>query len=139
MIGLRLEIPNEYGKFLYDIINIFSPKGDRWFIQEDEVYLENGEELFKENEYANQEFLKIISKDPNYLIFGKFMLDYGENINNSDNFKTSSCKIYINIVDSVFVDVYFKEKKLLINLEEKIKRKNFKILKKTYNKFFEEE
>ena len=140
MIGIRFEIPNEYGQFLKQILENVKIKNGFWKIFTDDIIKKNGEYLFNEEIYNNIEFQKIISSNEYYLTFADIQY-YNEpkfsEINDFESFLKSNCSLLIIIVDNIFVDIYSKSKVIIKHIENnaiKYKFKNIAIINNKLDK-----
>lgn len=126
--GITFEIPNAYGKYLFDILSDINLNGLAWRIGEGESYnIEKntlGKPLFPSTGLVNGDTLyKNISKDEYYLIF----VDLKAYPNKSDvkeiatypEFIESECQFVLLIVDSSYVAIYSKDQKIIHQLFSK--------------------
>lgn len=116
MIGIRFEIPNEWNNYLSLIFNDVNDKSFNWFISDEEIYLADYSDLFKESIYKNNTFKEVISNNKYYLISGNILAFKSSNfkdINTYEDFQNSDCEILVVVVDSYYVDVYVKNDKIL--------------------------
>ncbi len=111
MIGIRFEIPNQYGKFLKKIFEEIDLSIYDWNIIDEEVIFLDDFSL-EEECYSFNEMKKILEKDM-YLIFANFQLmESGKTITEIKTYRDfvdSECSILILIVDSSYVDIYSKD------------------------------
>ncbi|MCI9281131.1 MAG: DUF2691 family protein [Bacilli bacterium] len=116
MIGIRFEIPNEWNSYLSLIFKDVNDKTFNWIISDEEIYLADYSDLFKESIYKNDTFKEVISNDKYYLISGNILafksLNY-KDISTYEDFLNSDCEILMVVVDSYYVDVYVKNDKIL--------------------------
>ncbi|MEG0385262.1 MAG: DUF2691 family protein [Solibacillus sp.] len=123
--GITFEIPNEFGKFLFDILKDIDLNGLVWRIGAGESYIiENdtlGNSLFPYTGLLNEDTLyKSISKDNYYLIF----VDLKAFPNKSDvkeiatyqEFVESECQFVLLLADSSFVSIYSKDQNIIQQL-----------------------
>lgn len=137
MIGIKFKIPNEYSNYLKQILKEIDNNDYIWKIDEEEVYLDNGNDLFIEEIYTNAEFKKIIEPSNYYTIFLNIQM-YINNlgnlkIKNYKNFIKSSCILIIFITDNEYVDIYCKDDKLLYKIKENAIINKFKDIKEITN------
>lgn len=140
MIGIRFEIPNEYGQFLKKILENVKIKNGFWKIVTDDIIKKNGDYLFNEEVYNNIDFQKIISSNEYYLTFADIQY-YNENqffeIYDFESFLKSDCGLLIIVVDNIFVDIYSKSKVIIKHIENnaiKYKFKNITIINNKLDK-----
>lgn len=116
MIGIRFEIPNEWNNYLSLIFNDVDDKSFNWIISDEEIFLADYSDLFKESIYKNSTFKEVISNNKYYLISGNILAFKSSNykdINTYEDFQNSDCEILVVVVDSYYVDVYVKNDKIL--------------------------
>lgn len=125
MRGLSFEIPNEYGQYLFDILNAFDFKQYVWETGGEEAYfIENGElgtPLFpKPHVYAGDEFYKTISEKDYYVIFANLKAfpnrSYVKDITTYEEFLNSRCEFVFLLVDGSYVTIYVKSSEVLTAL-----------------------
>ena len=140
MIGIRFEIPNEYGQFLKKILENVKIKNGFWKIVTDDIIKKNGDYLFNEEIYNNIDFQEIISSNEYYLTFADIQY-YNENkfseIYDFESFLKSNCDLLIIVVDNIFVDIYSKSKVIIKHIENnaiKYKFKNIAIINNKLDK-----
>lgn len=112
MRGISFEIDNEYGNILYDILCGINVSSMFWSISQDEIYKENGKELFTQKNIEGITFLNKIKNERYYTIFAKIVL-YSHNfideeINDYSEYLNSKAEIVILINDSIYVEIYCK-------------------------------
>jgi len=123
--GLTFEIPNGYGKYLFEILSDLELNGLNWRIGGGESYIiENntlGEPLFPSLCTVNGETLsELISKEEYYLIFVDLKafankLDVKE-IATYQEFVESECQFVLLVVDSSYVTIYSKKQYIIKQL-----------------------
>lgn len=116
MIGIRFEIPNEWNNYLNLILYNINTENYNWLISDEEIYLEGFVDLFRKSIYDDISFKKIISRNKYYLIVGNIAAFKSLNckdIYNYEDFQNSDCEILMIIVDSCYIDIYVKNKKIL--------------------------
>lgn len=126
--GITFEIPNGYGKYLYDILSDLELNGFNWRIGGGESYKKEnntlGEPLFPSLCTVNGETLsEIISKEEYYLIFIDLKafenkLDVKE-IATYQEFVESECQFILLVVDSSYVTIYSKNQNIIQQLFSK--------------------
>ncbi len=116
MIGIHFEIPNEWNNYLNLILGNINTENYNWLISDEEIYLEGLVDLFRKSIYDNISFKKTISGNKHYLIVGNvaaFKSLNCKDIYNYEDFQNSDCEILMIIVDSCYIDIYVKDKKIL--------------------------
>ena len=126
MLGVRFEIPNEYGKFLYHILKPIDIKKYAWCLGEHvEIYsCSNGElddtPIFNKDKVLGNELHEFIEANICYIIFmdlKAFPLGHEiSKIETYEDFLNSSCEIMIFISDCSYVDIYCKNIDLIREL-----------------------
>lgn len=124
--GISLEIPNEYGSILGDILKPFDTTSFNWYIGGEESYFVNdgtlGEPLFPEGVHGMDGviFKGIIENYEYYLIFANVKAYPKEksvkDIKTYAEFINSDCQLVLLIVDSTYVTIYCKDKDLIESL-----------------------
>lgn len=138
MRGISFEIPNAYGKYLFEIVDGINIKeltwkiggGESYFIEDNKlgnplfptIYILNGEELHNE-----------ISKEDYYLIFADLKgfpkkSDVKE-ITSYQEFVESECKFVLLLVDSSYVTIYSKDQVIIKHLFSKAVTSGYKNIK----------
>lgn len=129
MMGIRFEIPNEYGQFLKKILENLKIENGFWKIVTDDIIKKNGDYLFNEEVYNNIDFQEIISSNEYYLTFADIQY-YNENqfseICDFESFLKSNCSLLIIVVDNIFVDIYSKSKVIIKHIENNAIKYRFK-------------
>ncbi|SET71439.1 Protein of unknown function [Oceanobacillus limi] len=126
MRGLSFEIPNTYGKFLYDILGEMDFSRFVWYVQGVESYIMDGNDLsekllFPTTAILDGEKLKQkVSSEAYYLIFADLKAfphesDVSE-ITTYQEFVTSNCQFVLLVVDSSYVSIYAKDQKMIQQL-----------------------
>lgn len=129
MIGIRFEIPNEWNNYLSLIFKDVNDKTFNWLISDEEIYLADYSDLFKESIYKNDTFKEVITNDKYYLISGNILAFKSTNykdINTYEDFLNSDCEILMVVVDSYYVDVYVKNDKILEQIRNNVINSKFK-------------
>lgn len=125
MRGLSFEIPNAYGKYLFEILDGTNIKGLTWKIGDGESYfVENntlGNPLFPTTCILDGEGLyKDISKQDSYLIFvdlkGFLKKSDVREIATYQEFVESECQFVLLLVDSSYVTIYSKDQITIKNI-----------------------
>ena len=128
MRGLSFEIPNEYGRYLYDILEDNNIKKYFWKSGDGEAYyIENNElgaALFPQPyTYTGQDLYNRISAKHYYVIFADLKAfkekTHVQEIATYDDFLNSQCEIALLIVDSTYVTIYIKDQHVTERLYRK--------------------
>ena len=112
-------IPNAWGQYLYQILFPIKDLVDgTWEVgcDVDEPYLQAWDEtddLFASRCYSNQDFFSLLGSRVYYIVSGKFSLT--SPCKNRNNDLNPPC-IEILVTDSVYVDVYAADEKMLFTL-----------------------
>ena len=112
-------IPNAWGQYLYQILFPIKDLVDgTWEVgcDVDEPYLQAWDEtddLFASRCYSNQDFFSLLGSRVYYIVSGKFSLTSSRK--NRKNGLNPPC-IEILVTDSVYVDVYVADEKILFAL-----------------------
>lgn len=126
--GITFEIPNAYGKYLFDIISDLNLNRLAWRIGGGESYqIENnalGKPLFPSTGLVNGETLyENISQDDYYLVFVDLKafpnLSDVKEIATYPEFIESDCQFVLLIVDSSYVIIYSKDQNIIHQLYSK--------------------
>lgn len=135
MRGLSFEIPNAYGKYLFEILDGTNIKGLTWKIGDGESYfIENntlGNPLFPTTCILDGEGLyKEISKQDSYLIFvdlkGFLKKSDVREIATYQEFVESECQFVLLLVDSSYVTIYSKDQITIKNIFAKAASAGYK-------------
>ncbi|MCD1261412.1 DUF2691 family protein [Paenibacillus athensensis] len=123
MRGISFEIPNEYGKWLFDVLKPFDCKDYNWLVGAGEEYKwqENDlKPLFADDVdiLEGEDLLQIIdSEEPQYIIFADLKaFPIGKQISQIDkyeDFLESDCELILLIVDSTYTSIYCKDVEVL--------------------------
>ncbi|RXZ81750.1 DUF2691 family protein [Paenibacillaceae bacterium] len=123
--GVSFEIPNEYGRFLGQILKPFRVEEHNWWIGDEESYIiANGkiEALFPEliNDMEGKTLKNIIENNDYYLIFQDIRAfpktSKTREIKTYDEFLNSNCVLALLVVDSSYITVYCKDVEMLEGL-----------------------
>ena len=121
MVGLDVEVKNGYNSYLEKIFKGIEISTYDWEIMTDDIlYKENGEikqGLFKSNLLDGIKFNKMIQRESYYMIFVDIRV-YPRNakrtyIQKYQDFIESECQIVFGCVDSSFITIYCKNRKIL--------------------------
>lgn len=112
MRGISFKINNEYGNVLYDILYGINISNMFWNISRDEIYKENGKDLFTQENLDGIIFLDKIKNERYYTIFAKIVSSshnfIDEEINDYSDYLNNKAEILILICDSIYVEIYCK-------------------------------
>lgn len=136
--GIQFQIPNEYGRFLGEILKPIKIADYDWFVGGEESYLVDkdglGESLFPDQVMgmAGEELQKIIEGNQYYLIFanlkayrtGTAIID----IETYEDYAESSCQLALLVIDSSYVALYIKDAKKREEMLKHIKRLGYEAL-----------
>lgn len=124
MRGISFLVPNQYDSILSKILNGISLEDYVWIIDEDEIILPiNGDfkDLFETHILKGQEFRKIIATNSYLVLFaniqGYFSLENHKDLETYQDFLNSTCQIIILICDTVYVEIYAKDRKVIEKLK----------------------
>lgn len=125
MRGVSFEIPNKYGKQLFDILKEVDISRWDWQIGGGEAYvIENdtlGTDLFGTiTNLTGKELIKLISENEYYLIFAdlkaSMKIESELKIETYEDFLESDCQFVFLLVDSSYVTIYSKSKATIQSL-----------------------
>lgn len=126
--GITFEIPNTYGFYLKDIIQIIDIQNVLWRAMDVESYFtcnnDLGEPLFETNMILSNEQLLDHLKKEHYTIFVDLKAFPKSStpieIATYDEFTSSQCEGVLLIVDSSYVTVYMKDRKKLQEMYKEV-------------------
>lgn len=115
--GIRFKVPNEWGTILNDILQGINCEDYIWVVDEDEVFEEEGDFLFKTDRLSGKMFNEMISSSKYYVVFVNLKaFPNNKNvskINDYNDFVKSNCEIALFVCDNVFVDIYVKNQQTM--------------------------
>lgn len=115
--GIRFKIPNDYGKYIGDILSKIDINEYIWEVIEDDVIIDSKTYLFDKEIYKGKDFFEIINNETYYIMFLNIRaysnLEERIEINTYLDFLNSGCEILINVCDSSFVEIYVKKYELV--------------------------
>jgi hypothetical protein len=124
--GIQLEIPNEWGSHLGEVLAPFNISNFDWYVGGQEAYQDTGEgkfePLFQGEIYGmkGQDLSEILKSSVYYIIFANFKAyPQGESIEDVftyEEFLNSQCQLVLLVIDSSYVTVYCKDNKMLDDL-----------------------
>lgn len=113
MRGISFNIPNEYGNVLEKILYKFDVKKYNWYISDIDIYNCDDKNDFSSGLISGISFDNSLNSINNqYIVAITLMAFNGEfaPIVNYNDFKKSNCDLVVLISDSVFVEIYCKNK-----------------------------
>lgn len=113
MRGISFNIPNEYGNVLKKIFFDFDIKKYNWYISDIDIYNSDDKNDFSSGLISGISFDNSLNSVKNqYIVAITLMAFNGEfaPIVNYNDFKKSNCDLVVLISDSVFVEIYCKNK-----------------------------
>lgn len=133
--GIQLEIPNEWGCHLGEVLKPFNISHFDWYIGGEEAYQDTDggkmEPLFQGVIYGmkGQDLSKILKSNVYYIIFANFKAyPLGESIEDVltyEEFLNSQCQLVVLVVDSSYVTIYCKDTEILNCLYQNAIEKGF--------------
>ena len=136
--GISFEIPNEYGRFLWEVLTPIEITKFIWLSGGEESYLVEDDELGKplftdKGNWIDGLSLKELLKDNRYYLIFVDLKAYPKGkkpsvIETYRDFLNSDCEIVLLVVDSVYVTIYCKESEKLERLYDNAKIKGFENL-----------
>ncbi|HIW34586.1 MAG TPA: DUF2691 family protein [Candidatus Paenibacillus intestinavium] len=124
--GIQLEIPNNWGSHLGDILLPFNISHFDWYIGGEEAYQDTGggnfAPLFQGEIYGmkGHDLSEILELSRYYIIFANFKAypigEFIEDVLTYEEFLKSHCQLVLLVIDSSYVTVYCKDNKILDDL-----------------------
>ncbi|WP_327194801.1 DUF2691 family protein [Paenibacillus alvei] len=124
--GISFQIPNEYGRFLGDILKPFDIGEYNWRIGGEESYLivddKLGNDLFPGLiNSLDGETLKSILEDNDYYLIFQDLKAFPKgtdttDVKSYDEYMSSDCQLVLLVVDSAYITIYCKNERELENL-----------------------
>lgn len=138
--AISFKIKNQYGRYLYDVIEPLADTKYKWFVENDDVHLIEDNEfmgrfLFSEKDtIINIESLYSIAKNNTYYLVSLTLRAFSndgiyKNFKTYKEFLDSDCKIAIGIYDCIFVMFWCKDEELLSKVYRHALTKNFQEVK----------
>ncbi|MGM9968036.1 MAG: DUF2691 family protein [Rummeliibacillus sp.] len=126
--GILFEIPNTYGFYLRDIIQMIDMQNVLWRAMDVESYFtcnnDLGEPLFETNMILSNEQLLDHLKKEHYTIFVDLKAfprnSTPTEISSYEEFTSSQCEVVLLIIDSCYVSLYMKDRKKLQEMYEEV-------------------
>jgi hypothetical protein len=132
--GVKLYLPNEYGKFISEVLEPIDCNSYTWNLGWNEIYgikddKFTSEDLFKESIIDGKEFSDLINNNTYYTIFLEAMA-FPRNktitkINSYEDFLDSECAVVVLVADTVYADIYCKDQSLSVEISENAKEKGY--------------
>ena len=129
MLGLKINLENDYNNYLSPIIEATKDIKGAWKSEFCEIYkFENGKtESFPIPVYlSNDEFYNLLKSPPYYIIFLNIQLFVNDlanqNVHNYKSFIESDCLLIVTIVDSTYLNVISKDNALIKKIESNMKK-----------------
>lgn len=125
MIGINFKLKNEYNNFLHKIFNGININNYDWKIVEDEIIYKDIEGSINTTIFDN----KIMCGDDFFKSIQAFIVDsHMSDIETYDDFANSTCEIALFCTDTVYIEVYCKNQKVLNEIISNCKKYNFEDL-----------
>jgi len=132
--GISFEIPNEYGRFLEDILKPFKVEDHNWWIGGEESYIiQDGklDALFTGLiECMEGETLRNVIKNNDYYLIFQDLKAFPKgskpiDIRTYDDFLRSNCELALLIVDSSYTTIYCKNVELVEGLYSNARKQDY--------------
>jgi len=132
--GVSFYIPNEWGKYLCDVLKpVICTRQFYWEIYDDEAWeKKDGVELdlFSKRKYISDEFNRLISSGVYYIVSARLAAydtfeGYSNKFSTYEDFQKSCCQMLLFITDSTFIEIYSKNIQYINILYENAIEKNF--------------
>lgn len=127
MIGLKWNIPNKYDVILKKIFENIDFHNYKWHLSENEILTPTGEDFFSNQVYENDAFQKMITT-PHYPIFVTLELwtktSKITEMKDYPDFLKENCELILFVTDSIYVEIYSKQEKLLEAILNNVKHYN---------------
>lgn len=139
-VGVRFKIPNEYGKFLSDILEVIPNNQFIWLVDSDEIYKIKNNEFTAESLFGDEErvingdkLVDIASNNAYYLIFLtlRAFIKHGnvERVSKYEQFLSSDCQMILAIYDSSYVMFWCKNDQLVLDMYNNALLKEYEDIK----------
>ena len=132
--GISFEIPNDYGRFLGDVLKPIDINAYNWKIGIGESYKAvNGKLdgiLFSDSQEAvtGIELKTILESNDYYVIFADLQAYPSEEISTIETyeeFMESDCELVLLVVDCIYVTIYRKNQETIISLQKNALNNSF--------------
>lgn len=121
MIIYKLNIKNEWGKYLNLIFKNLNVDLYIWQLEDEEVFKNNNDFLFEKQIYSNEEFWEVLKEPEYYINFAMIKL-----YENKNKFDKGEWDIYLEIIDCEHVEIRINNDSLINHIEENIKKYTYK-------------
>lgn len=127
--GLRCDIPNEWGRYLFDILKGIDIHKYNWHVDNDEVIIcskdNEYKSLFDSTSLRGEELYDRICNEKYYVIFLELTGQYGTSnipqIETYNDFVEGNCEIFLVVTDCSYLEVYCKNSDELKIIERNLK------------------
>lgn len=130
--GVFFELSNEYGKYLFDILQSIPLESYNWHIGYEEILMVDrvNETLFEDyEEIEGDELRRIIDSNTYYAIFAELKAfpktSTITEIDTYEDFVSSDCEVIVLLVDCVYVEMYIKNQEVLETMYKHAKQMNY--------------
>lgn len=137
MIGIRFEIPNEFGYHLKHIVSVLNFTSNDWFIEDAEVYNQVYENYFKKGVYSQDKLLELCDQEHYLIMLDLRIFPKGSHcipVQTVQEFKVSDCQLVLLCCDSSFIDIYCKDHNIQKAILEMCKYNGYKNLERIEEK-----
>jgi hypothetical protein len=130
--GVRFKIPNQYGKFVVDVLEPVDCNKYTWYIDRNEIIVSTSDgckELFKDQVVKGTDFSNLINNNIYYMIFA-VLKAFPDSVSITqiatyEDFINSKCEIIMLVADCTFTDVYCKDISLIEKLYDNAAAKRY--------------
>lgn len=126
----------EYGDFLYKFLGNITEEDFIWHIdlteddvltwsETDDVFIKGRKMLFTKEDYMGKEFINLIKTNKSYAIFCNIQIYKNRGIKNIDedkSFLNNAYEAKIIIIDNMFIEIYFNNKKIAEKLKSNLEK-----------------
>jgi hypothetical protein len=126
MRGVRFHLLNEYNQYLWEIFKFLDILKYTWYISQTEILYYNKKEgkvcsdFFPSDKLTGAEFKECIARNEYYVYLANIQAyplnTEREEILTYDEFERSRCETILLCADSIYVDLYSKNKAFLKNV-----------------------
>lgn len=128
-VGVKFEVPNKYGSYLYDILEPIPGNSFKWLIDNDEIHLVHDDDLTGEFLFNNDDEIlsweKLYGSSKNnmyYMVFvtlRAFLKDgVIKGVSEYKDFLESDCQIMLAVYDCSYVIYWCKDSQLVSSIYE---------------------
>ncbi|MFD3158365.1 DUF2691 family protein [Haloimpatiens sp. FM7330] len=138
MTGITFKLKNKYNNFLFKIFYNINITNFVWSIEDSEIIYKGKNNklnmsIFNKNMMSGLDFFKCIETEKYYLIYANIKAFNNKtqiiNIDTYDDFVKSDCEIALFCTDTVYIELYCKNKNILDGIIKNCTRFNFHGLK----------